>query len=311
MNCIHPSPLSPYPLYVIILNWNLAPDTIQCVESVRADMPPGVEIVIVDNGSTDHSMDLLRECLGDTVMLIETGVNLGFAGGVNVGIQRALAAGAQSILLLNNDTCVDPSMILRLAWAASENPKSGIIGPVIYRYDQPQRIWRFADREYGWLPVPMQLPPSMVSQANGIPFQVDYVTACAMLIRRSVVEAVGLFDTSYFMYFEDADYCRRARRAGYEIWCVPQARMWHKVSASARKQKPATRYAQAWGRAHFYRNYPHGPWQGLTLAYLFGKSAVMTIQDMWFGDWILTKSQWMGTLDGVCDRPSRYADFLK
>jgi hypothetical protein len=87
--------------------------------------------------------------------------------------------------------------------------------------------------------------------------------------------------------------------------------MWHKVSVSARKQKPATRYAQAWGRAHFYRNHPHGPWQGLTLAYLFAKSAVMTVQDMWLGDWILAKSQWLGTLDGIRDKPSRYADFLK
>jgi GT2 family glycosyltransferase len=305
------SPSSPFPLHVIILNWNLAHETIQCVESVRADLPPGVEIVIVDGGSTDHSADLLRECLGATVLLIETGTNLGFAAGVNVGIQRALANGAQSVVLLNNDTRVHPSMILHLAQAAIENPKAGIIGPVIYYHDQPQRIWRFASREYGWLPVPVQLLPSLVSQTCAAPFQVDYVTACAMLIKRSVVEAIGLFDTSYFMYFEDADYCRRARRAGYEIWCVPQARVWHQVSASARKQKSAARYALAWGRAHFYRNHPHGPWQGLTLAYLFGKSAVMTAQDAWSGDWTLVKPQWLGMLDGVQGKPSRHAEFLK
>jgi GT2 family glycosyltransferase len=243
-------------------------------------MSPGVEIVIVDGGSTDHSADLLRERLGATVLLIETGTNLGFAAGVNVGVQRALAAGAQSVLLLNNDTCVAPSMIIHLARVAFENPKAGIIGPVIYYYDQPQRIWRFASREHGWLPVPVQLSPGLVSRAHAVPFQVDYVTACAMLIRRSVVEAIGLFDTSYFMYFEDADYCRRARQAGYEIWCVPQARVWHRVSASARKQKPAARYALAWGRAHFYRNHPHGPWQGLTLAYLFGKSVGLIDHDI-------------------------------
>jgi len=113
------------------------------------------------------------------------------------------------------------------------------------------------------------------------------------------------------MYFEDADYCRRARRAGYEIWCVPQARVWHQVSASERKQKLAARNALAWGRAHFYRNHPHGPWQGLTLAYLFGKSVMMTAQDAWSGDWTLVKPQWLGMLDGVWGKPSRYADFLK
>jgi GT2 family glycosyltransferase len=300
-----------YPLHVVLLNWNLPDDTIQCVDSIRVNLPPDVEIIIVDNGSTDDSATLLGERFGSQVKLIENLQNLGFAGGVNVGIRYALEKGAQSVLLLNNDTTVHPDMISHLVSAAAEHPRAGVVGPVIYYYNRPQRIWRFGDREYRWLPVPVQLPNHLVSKAKPAAFQVDYVTACAMLIRREVLERVGLFDTRYFMYFEDADFCRRVRQAGYEIWCIPEARMWHKVSLSARKQKPATRYAQAWGRAQFYQQHPHGFSRRLTFVYLLVKSVLTTMRDALSQDWELVKAQWMGTIDGHYNRPSRLSNFLK
>ena len=81
-----------------------------------------------------------------------------------------------------------------------------------------------------------------------------------MLVHRLVFEKIGLFDTNYYMYFEDADFCRRARQAGFTVGCVPQAKMWHKVSASADRDKPSARYRRTLNRVHFYRSFSRG-WQ--------------------------------------------------
>ena len=245
-------------LAVVILNWNLPEDTITCIESLGSAAGRDMQIIVVDNGSTDDSVMRFRQHFGSAVTLVQNGSNLGFAAGVNVGIERALADGAEYVLLLNNDTIVASDMIDRLLSAASAQPRAGVVAPVIYYHDEPQRIWRYADKQYRWFPVPMQCSPSALEGVND-PFHVDYVTGCGVLISRAVFEAIGGFDARYVMYFEDADFCRRARAAGFEIWCVPQARMWHKVSLSAQKDKPASRYAQSWGRAHFYRQHPHGP----------------------------------------------------
>lgn len=310
MNSSRHDPQALYPMHVVILNWNLPRDTIACVNSVQAGAPDGVEIVIVDNGSTDDSLVLFQDHLGKEVTIIAVGENLGFAGGVNVGIERAITQGARSVLLLNNDTVVDPSMIQHLVLAASQSPGAGIVGPIIYYFDQPEQVWRFGDREVRGLPVPVKLPDQAIAEAAGAPFPVDYVTACGMLVRREVFETTGLFDTRYFFYFEDADFCRRARLAGFEIWCAPQASMWHKVSLSAQKAKPGTRYAQFWGRARFYQTHPHGFSRALTLLYLLLKLLTTTVRDIVHGERALIRPTWAGFMDGHRGRTSRACQYF-
>jgi len=304
------TPQAVFPMYVLILNWNLSEETTLCIESVQAHQPSGIEIVIVDNGSTDHSVQVLRKRFGCRIKIVETEQNLGFAGGVNVGVQTALAKGAQSVLLLNNDTIVAPDMIQHLVAAANHAPRAGIVGPVIYYYDYPQRIWCLGAREVRWLPVPLELSARALSKANSKPFQLDYGNACGMLIRRQVFETIGLFDARYFIYFEDVDFCRRARHAGYEVWCVPQAKMWHKVSLTMLKQKPGMRYTEWWGRAQFYRTHPHGFSRALTHAYLLAKLIKKSLHDLLARDWGLLQALWAGTRDGYLSRPSRHADFF-
>ena len=298
-----------FPLYVVILNWNLSEETILCIESVRLNQLPGIEIVIVDNASTDRSVALLRGQLGDTVKLIQNGENLGFAGGVNVGIKAALAEGAQSVLLLNNDTIVASDMISCLVTEASQIPRAGIIGPVIYYYDHPECIWCLGAREYRYLPVPLELSARALYKVGSKPLQLDYGNACGMLVRRQVFEAIGLFDERYFIYFEDVDFCRRARQARYEVWCVPQAKMWHKVSRTMNKQKPGMRYTEWWGRARFYRTHAQGFSRGPTYAYLLTKVVKRTLSDLLPGDWELVKALWAGTFDGFFNKASRHFDF--
>jgi hypothetical protein len=259
--------------------------------------------MIVDNGSTDDSVHQFRQHFGNMVEVLELPVNLGFAGGMNAGIQAALHAGAMAVLLLNNDTVVHPAMLYHLLEAAAARPEAGVFGPAIYYYERPQRIWQLGAREYSLLPIPLSLGQRTLRHNGGRPFRVDYVTGCAMLVRREVFRQVGLLDTAYAMYFEDADFCRRVRQAGFELWCVPAAQMWHRVSLSARKVKPASRYAFSWGRARFYRQHPHGPLPGLTYSYLLASTLVKSISAMLRGERALLAPLWRGTLDGYALRP--------
>lgn len=281
-------------MFVVTLNWNLEDETAACVESVLEAGVPAERIVVVDNGSRPEAVEALAARLGPALHLLRNDRNLGFAAGMNVGLRHALAQGAGSILVLNNDTVVAPTMVQVLLEAEAQLGGPGILGPAIYHFADPERLWRLGDSRHRWLPMPRpaKLPPDLS------PFPVDYVTGCAMLVRREVFERVGPFDERYFMYFEDADLCRRARDAGFRVWCVPRARMWHKVSLTARRDLPLNRYHQVLGQVRFYREHPHGPSGLLRQAYIAAKLARTTIKDLGRGDWHLVRSTVRGALDG-------------
>ncbi|MFV9506368.1 MAG: glycosyltransferase family 2 protein [Oscillochloridaceae bacterium umkhey_bin13] len=291
------------PLYVIVLNWNQPNDTIACVHSLLRGLPPGAQLIVVDNGSDDQSVARLQAEFGATIALVAQPHNQGFAAGMNAGITVALAAGAGAVLLLNNDTIVDPAMLGTLGQAAAALPQAGMLGPAIYYYTAPTRLWQLGARRYPLLPVPRNLGPGTIRRARGQPVALDYLTGCAMLIRREVLEQVGLLDPSYRFYFEDADFSRRVRNAGFEVWGVPAARMWHKVSLSAKTVRPATRYAFAWGRGRFYRIHPHGPHTSLTLTFLLVSALVQALRHCLRGEPELARLIWRGTLDGYALRP--------
>jgi GT2 family glycosyltransferase len=293
------------PLYVITLNWNLPDDTITCVESVRhaiRRLHGRIEIVVVDNGSTDDSVLRFHRVFGNSIHLVENSQNLGFAGGMNAGIRYALQHNAGAVLLLNNDTSLEPQSIHYLIATASSQPSAGLVGPVIYYYDEPEKIWRFGDDEHPWLPIPLKLSPARLASARGAPFAVDYITGCCMLVRREVFEQVGLFDERYFMYFEDADFCRRVRDAGFTIWCAPPAKIWHKVSVSAGKDRPLNRYARLWGAVQFYRKHPHGRLPAMIHLYIWLKLLVITLQDLRRGEWMLIRRSWQAIRDSYGNR---------
>jgi GT2 family glycosyltransferase len=282
-------------LYVVTLNWNLSADTIACVESVVAAGVASERIVIVDNGSTDDSVRRFRTRF-PTASLICNQRNLGFGEGMNQGIRHALERGASSVLILNNDTIIDPHMVTILVEAYDALEDAAILGPAIYYHDMPSRIWRLGDKRVRWLPMPLRVRRD--PERCPSPFQVDYVTGCGMLTRREVFERIGLFDKRYFMYFEDADFCRRARDAGFTVWCVPQARMWHKVSLTAQRDKPSNRYHRALNQVRFYHEHPHGPLPLLREAYIVSRVAKTILSDVLHGDWNLIRPLWKGTADG-------------
>jgi GT2 family glycosyltransferase len=242
----------------VVVNWNNAALTTACVESLLASRYANLRVIVVDNGSTDGSADEIAWRL-PSAELLRSERNRGFAGGCNLGIRAALAGGAEHVLLVNNDAFVAPAMLGELVATLIAEPQRGIAGPLICYASEPELVWYLADDERRWLPVPRRLGSG--ERASAIapePRRVGYVCGCGMLVRRAVFERAGLLDERFFMYFEDADFCRRARAAGFVIWAVPRARMWHHVSRSAQRVAGASRERVTMYRILFYRRHTAG-----------------------------------------------------
>jgi GT2 family glycosyltransferase len=222
---------------IILLNWNRADLTIECVRSLKAIDYPDHELIIVDNASTDGSADALKSRCPDVRLLVNNR-NLGFAGGNNVGIRYAMGQKADYVLLLNNDTEADPRFLSELVAAAEADPKIGIAGSKIYYFSEPKRLWYAGGKVNLWKGDTHHVGENEVDagQYDG-PGDTDYVSGCAMLIRRSVLEEIGLLDERMFLYYEDSDYCMRARRHGFRVVYVPSSVVWHKVSSTTGRVK--------------------------------------------------------------------------
>ena len=231
--------------------------------------------LIVDNGSTDDTTAAVRMAFPQ-VQIIELEQNKGFAAGANIGLQYALQMGSDYILLLNNDTMVDTRLLEELtAWLA---PDVGILAPMIYYADPPDVIWSAGAMRHPWT-------LEQVNSAQGLRddrhwpqvVERDFVTGCAMLVSRSMIESIGLFDECFFMYYEDNDLCLRARRAGFRLLLVPQAKMWHKVSVSSGgRDSPSERYHMARASVLFFRKHAHGWQRSIIFPYRLG-SAIKTV----------------------------------
>ena len=242
---------------IIILNYNGRDDTLACLRSMEHLTYPNAQVIVIDNGSTDGSAEAFRT-QHPRFTLVETGANLGFTGGNNIGIRHALEQGADYIMLLNNDTIVAPDMLDVMVEMMEANPKVGVTGPMIYYYDSPETIWSAGggiDWSHGltWMIGLDELDKAQFGQA---PRSVDFVTGCAILARRNVWEKVGLLDDKFFMYYEETEWCVRARRAGFEIMHIPSAMVWHKISTAQRAASTRTYYYMTRNRLLFlYRSH--------------------------------------------------------
>jgi GT2 family glycosyltransferase len=215
------------------------------------------------------------------VYLLASDQNLGFAGGCNLGIKGALEQGANWMLLLNNDTFVAPTFLSELENVVKCDSRFAIIGPVIFYHDQPDRIWYFGDRLipgtlatislYCGQHYHDQLPPLV---------PVDFISGCCMLIRRDVFETVGLLDTTFFMYGEEVDFCWRARAAGFRLAVATRAKMWHKISASANRDKPASRYLRIRNQVRFYRTYARGMQIPVMFGFTLARAIRIVVSDL-------------------------------
>jgi len=218
---------------LVVLNWNNAKDTLECLQSIEKIDYPNYQVIVIDNGSTDNSVSQIKTQFPKHV-LIETKENLGYAEGNNRGIAEVQKQKADLIFLLNNDTIVSPQLLKEIAKAAIAHPKAGAFGPKIYFYDEPATIW------YAGGGVDPKTGRCFHVGCGSADFdsryrqlkQTDYICGCALAIRSQVLQEVGPFSSEFFLLWEEIDWCYRMRQKGYNCLFVPRAKLWHKVSSS-------------------------------------------------------------------------------
>ena len=209
----------------VVVSWNGREDTLDALESLR-----GIDTVVVDNGSVDGSADAIAERFPD-VELIRAGVNLGFAGGNNAGIRRALDRGADWVLLVNNDATVEPGLVEALAAAAESRPDAGVLACKVL-YADSDRLW-YAGA--GFNPYLGRSRHERFGKPDepGTLRDTARATGAGMAVSRAAIDAAGLLDEEFFLYAEDLEWCLRIQAAGFAVVYVPEARVRHRVTAAS------------------------------------------------------------------------------
>lgn len=223
---------------IILLNWNGYQDTVDCLHSLESLTYPNYKVFVVDNASTDSSFSLLMEeiesgKLNLSISLIQSGGNLGFAGGNNVGILQAYQSGCEYIWLLNNDTEAHPDSLTPLVAEMEKDQKIGIIGSKIYYYNSDV-IWYAGGEVNEWLGSVNH--PGLRERDQGQfarQREVGFVTGCSLLLRRELIDTVGLMREDYFLYYEETDWNIRARQQGWKVVYCPASIIYHKVSLAS------------------------------------------------------------------------------
>lgn len=220
--------------YVVVLNYNAGAWLRACFEALAETRYPNLGILMVDNASTDSSLNIMAEH-HPGIEVIRAGANLGFSEGNNIGIRRALDKGADYVVLLNPDTRVAPEWLDRMVEAGESDPRIGILGAVQLDYESegfnswtlsafPGLIAELGDPEHApeWIPV-------------------EWVEGACMAVKREVFDRIGMLDAIYFAFYEEIDFCRRAKVCGYEVALVPRSRIRHYRGGSWRANASISR----------------------------------------------------------------------
>ena len=215
---------------IIILNWNGLKDTIECLDSLKKIIYPNYEVIVVDNGSKGNDANVLEEKYKDYIGIIRNKENLGFAGGNNVGIRRAIKRGADFVLLLNNDTIVEPDFLDELVKIAEKDEKTAIIGSIIFDYYTEKIVFTNAkiDRK-----LKMERKIDYLNSDKDW-WESEGVSGASMMLKVEHLLKHSLFlDESLFLYCEESDLCGRTRRNGLKIVMAGRAKVYHKEGKSS------------------------------------------------------------------------------
>ena len=239
---------------IVVLNWNNPVATSRCLDSVNGLAVRPSEVIVVDNGSTDDSVEFICHHYA-WARLLRLEANLGYAGGNNEGIRFALDRGADFVLLLNNDVTVEPDTLSRLLTVAIENPRNGIIGPKVLCTTEEPTLFA-AGSQVNWGKGDLQhrgmFAPDSPQGQTGRNEPVDFLVGCCLMASRPFLEQVGLFDPEYFLNYEDVDWGIRANRAGFRVVYVPDAVIWHEVSGTLGRSSPANTYYMTRNALRFF-----------------------------------------------------------
>ncbi|MEL6336908.1 MAG: glycosyltransferase family 2 protein [Pseudomonadota bacterium] len=280
---------------ITMINFRTAEMTIECAKSVLEHAGEvSFRLMLVDNNSADGSADRIADWIADLpegspVELVRSDVNTGFAGGHNLGITAC--PGTPFVLLLNSDAVIRPGALTAMLAAMQADPKIGIIGPALLNRDEAVEIsafrfhspWSELNRAANSGPISRLLRRRVVAiPTPPNPAEIEWISFACALIRREIVEAHGGLDEGYFMYFEDADLCAKAKADGWRIAYLPEAEIVHfrggsapvKSLAKARKRLPRYYYAS---RARLlYRLGGHAGLIGANLLWHIGRAICWT-----------------------------------
>jgi GT2 family glycosyltransferase len=252
---------------IVLLNYNSFEDTKECILSLNDCTYDNFDIWVVDNASKDDSLAKLKALFGD-LKFIASEINLGFSGGCNLGTKAALKEGADYILLLNNDTVVDSEFLKELVKTGEAHPKVGMIGGKIYFFHDKKMLWDAGGE--------IDLISGRGKRAGGGTIDtgqydeeraVSFVTGCMMLIKREVMESVGLLPECYFFGVEEWDYSVAVKKAGYELRYNPKAVIWHKVGGAHSDLDPVFYYNFLRNRLLFMKRNAPGWWFPIWYSY--------------------------------------------
>lgn len=305
---------------IIILNWNGWKDTLECLESIYQINYPSFDIVVVDNGSKDESVEKIKEYAAGSIkvesnffkynpdnkpiylteytqedlksnsrkkaevskkkdikelpfkkelILIKNSENYGFAEGNNIAIRFALETlKPDYVLLQNNDTVVDPNFLNELINIAESDSSIGILGPTIFDYKPPSNV-QSSGLKILWNKgntIDLKFEDDLSFSS----MEVDAVTGCALLAKSELLNKIGLLNKNYFAYFEDVEWCVRARRAGYKIIYVPKSKIWHKGGATSSKIAGFALYLHTRNRFWFMKRHASHKQHMLFIIYILG-----------------------------------------
>lgn len=284
---------------VLITAWNEVEKTVACLETAVAQTYPNFTILLVDNGSQQPLLAAISERFPQ-VETLRIAHNLGFAGGYNRGLLQALLDEYDLFFLLNNDTLLAPDCIEALVDAYQQTPDVGLVTAKVYYAAEPKRIWTVGNTVSPWV---LDITGGGDKQIDTgqweNPRDIDFVPFCAVLLSRTLLEAVGLLDEQFFLYYEDMDYCRRARLAGFRLRYAPQAKLWHVVSASSGgRDSPLERYWMAQSSGRYFRKHGRGWHMLLIIPFRLASALKMTLHLMIKLRGRALAAYWLGLLRG-------------
>lgn len=232
-------------LAVVVLTWEGRDDTLACLASLHAAIGPEDVVIVVDNGSSDGTVEAVRAA-HPWAQTIENGRNLGFAGGNNVGLRRALDLGARWVLLLNNDTKMAPDTLGTLLAHAEASPRAGAFQPLLVSAEDPFRVDSAGHRLFLGPGVSDDLMGRPVAQVPRGPVPIFGACGAAALLRADALRAAGLLDEGFFVLAEDVDLMFRIRLAGWDVHLVPAARVLHSRGISVPGRRRIARLRRYW-----------------------------------------------------------------
>ena len=252
------------PVIIVLLNYNQTQYTIDCIESILMSTYLYFSIIVIDNGSDMNNYDLLKTYIINRnehrLQLKRIDSNVGYVGGINLGLKTAVHSDCEYILIMNNDTRIHSEAISKLINTCRQSNNRAIVTGMVYWFDEPQKIQNTGIKfnKFNKSPKPIGLNEIDIGQFNTI-VERDMIDDIFWLFPKKLISEIGYYSEYFWFNFEQADFGMRAKRKGYKLLFTPDAKLWHKsgVTIGGREENPVKLYYGIQGKLiYYYRNFP-------------------------------------------------------